>query len=78
MIRVQRVPHGCHDLGYFAETRIWIFSLDCRLCVPEEEGVRGHGPGNDKDTCKRAISLIPQQYVERRHVDTCLHVERRR
>lgn len=45
VIRVQRVPHGRHDLRYFAETRVGIFAFDRRLCVPEEQRVSGHGPG---------------------------------
>lgn len=48
VIRVQRVPHGRHDLGHFAETRVGIFAFDRGLSVPEEECVSRNGPGKKK------------------------------
>ena len=41
-IGVEGVPHGGDDLGHFAEGRVGILTLDGRLSVPEEQGVRRH------------------------------------
>lgn len=48
VIRVQRIPHGRHDLGHFAETSIGIFTFDRRLGVPEEERVSRYRSGKTK------------------------------
>lgn len=48
VVRVQRVPHGRHDLGHFAETRVRILAFDCRLGVSEEQRVGGYGSEKKK------------------------------
>ena len=67
---VERVPHGRHDLGHFAEAGAGMLTFDCRLSVAEKQRVRRHRPATqhtgDRDFSKSA-NKWSENFDERPH-----------
>lgn len=63
VLRIEGVPHGGDDFRHIAETGARVLSLDSRLGIPEEEGVRRHRPETRITTVKFNICRLPLHAV---------------